>query len=212
MDGPSPSLGCPLSELPVFVFDTETTGLDVKRDHIVSVGGVRMHGRNILRDHTIDRLVNPGRPIPPRSTRIHGISDEMVETAPAFGEIWPDLSPLMGGAVLVGHNIGFDIAHVRRAAKEARIDWRAPVALDTLLLYAALKPRAARHNLEDVAAVLGVVVRDRHTALGDAVATAEVFRAMIPLLLAAGVRSLGEALRLSKKPRRLIRLQRRAGW
>ena len=60
------------------VLDTETTGLDVKKDSIVSIGGVRMHGQRIFRDVTIDWLVNPGRSIPAASTRIHGITDPMV--------------------------------------------------------------------------------------------------------------------------------------
>ena len=57
-----------LMDLPVTVLDTETTGLDVTRDRIVSIGTVRLHGGRIYRSATFDRLVRPGIPIPPRST------------------------------------------------------------------------------------------------------------------------------------------------
>ena len=73
-----------LNELPVLVLDTETTGLDVANDRVISIGAVRLHGKRIYRGVSFDRLVNPARPIPRRSSAVHGITDAMVRDAPGF--------------------------------------------------------------------------------------------------------------------------------
>lgn len=201
-----------LADLPVFVFDLETTGLDVARDRPISIGGVRLHGGTIYRAATIDRLVNPGLPIPPRSTAIHGITDDMVAGAGSFQDIWTDIEPLMQGVVLVGHNVGFDIAHMRSAAARADIAWSPPEFLCTYLLAAALDLGLPSLGLDSLAGALGVQVRGRHTALGDALVTAEVFARLIPRLADAGVTTLGAARTFARRRRDLLKQQTDAGW
>ncbi|MDD9924364.1 MAG: 3'-5' exonuclease [Rhodospirillaceae bacterium] len=202
----------PLAALPAFVFDCETTGLDVARDRIVSLGGVRMRGPHIQHDSAIDRLVDPQRPIPARATAIHGITDAMVAQADPFGAHWAVLADSMRDAVLVGHNIAFDIAHLRRAARRAEIEWHPPPSLDTLLLAAALEPRAGSVELEAVAARLGVPVHGRHTALGDSLVTAAVFARQIVRLAERKVTTLGDAVAFGQRARAFVRRQRAAGW
>ena len=104
------------------------------------------------------------------------------------------------------------LAQQGREAKLADLPWREPVGLDTLRLYAALYPQAPDVELDAVAADLDVDVRGRHTALGDALVTAEVYRRLLPLLGAAGVRTLGEALAFAERPPMIRRLQRALGW
>jgi DNA polymerase III subunit epsilon len=201
-----------LENLSAISLDTETTGLNVRRDRMLSVAAVPLHGSKIYGAVVFDRLVNPGNRIPPGSTAVHSITDAMVADAPAFRSIAGDLAAFCGERVWVGHNIGFDIAILRREAKLAGLAWREPVGLDTLRLYAALYPRAPDVELDAVAADLDVDVRGRHTALGDALVTAEVYRRLLPLLGAAGVRTLGEALEFAERPRMIRRLQRSLGW
>ncbi|MDF2234989.1 exonuclease domain-containing protein [Albimonas sp. CAU 1670] len=187
----------PLSELAFVVFDTETTGLDAQTDAVVQIAGVRMVGGRVLRGESFDALVDPGRPIPAGAARIHGIDDARVAGAPALPEVAEAFRAFCEGAVLVAHNAPFDMAFLRRleAAGGPRFD--NPV-LCSARLSQRLHAHTGAHTLDDLAARFGVEIPAelRHTALGDAAATAEVFRRMLPLLAARRVRTLGEALAL----------------
>lgn len=206
-----------LDDLPVLALDTETTGLDVNRDAIVAVGAVRVHGIRVHPGVNVDRLVNPGRPVPPAATAVHGIDDHMLSDAPAFEAVWPELRELLDGCVLVGHNIDFDIAHVRRALQGVEPDWEPPHRLDTVLLSAALDLESGpvtdgRRDLDALSARYGIQVHGRHTALGDALATAELYVHLLPLLNDIGVNTLGEALGLQDTRRSLLMQQRHLSW
>ena len=201
-----------LEDLPYFVFDLETTGLDVETDVIVSIGGVRMAGPRVYPAATIDRLVQPGRPIPPRSTAIHHITDDMVAGAPTFPQLWDSVEHLMHGTVLVGHSVGFDIAQLRAATRRAGIEWQPPPFLCTYLLGAALNDGLPSLTLDAIAEAFDVPVRGRHTALGDALLTAEVFARFIPRLVDRGVETLGEARAFAGRHKELIRQQEKSGW
>lgn len=209
---PPPVAATFLDSLPVTVLDTETTGLDVELDRIVSVGAVRVHGGRLFRAAVIDRLVDPGKRIPQRSIAVHGISDAMVAGQPAIAEVLPELLAMMEGTVVVGHNIGFDLALLRRAAAESGVAWPDPPWLDTILLAGALDPEETDLNLDSLAARLGVGVSGRHSALGDSLVTAEVFVRMLPLLARRGVLTLGQAMVFSRKAGHIIALQRASGW
>ena len=202
----------PLEDLPVLVFDLETTGLDVRRDRVVSVGAVRMHGSRVFRAANLDILVNPGCPIPEVATRVHGITDDMVADAAGFDAAWPAMRDQFDGVALVGHNVAFDIAHLRRATREGGFDWAPVASLDTLLLTGALEPDMPHLDLESVALRFGVDVMGRHTALGDSLVTAGIFARLIARLQDQGIRTLGAAAAFQESRRDLIDLQRRSGW
>jgi len=202
-----------LADLPVLVFDCETTGLDVKKDVIVSVGGVEMLGGQINRDAVFEQLINPGRPIPPESRKIHGISDDMVKDAPTFLDVWrKHIEPAFTGRVIVGHNIGFDIAHLCKATSAVGIRWVVPPTFDTLLLFAALEPKRGAVSLDDLAKEFRVDIEGRHTALGDALTAAGVYHALLKRLMSQGIETLEQAEKLCKKPKAILRMQKRAGW
>lgn len=196
--GPGDLSDVPLDRLTCVVFDTETTGLDPAHDELVQIGAVRLVNGRILRGEIFDALIDPGRPIPPEATRIHGITNDMVTGRPPPPVVVARFAEFARDAVLVAHNAAFDLALLRRWENEAGVKFDHPV-LDTLLLSAVLHEDIEDHSLDSIAARLGIPVRARHSALGDALATAEVFVRLIELLRLRAMTTLGEALAASRK-------------
>jgi DNA polymerase-3 subunit epsilon len=201
-----------LDSLPVLVFDCETTGLDVAIARVISLGAVRAHGHRFYPRVNLDSLVNPGMPIPRQSTAIHGIADGMVADAPDFIAGWPALAEMIEGAVVVGHSIGFDLAILKAECDRHGLDWRVPPALDTALLYSALYPKEKEIGLENLAERFGVEIEGRHTALGDALVTAEIWIALMAQLIDRGIDTYGAARKFSMNAGVLLTQQRQAGW
>ncbi|KPN61822.1 DNA polymerase-3 subunit epsilon [Aliiroseovarius crassostreae] len=195
-----------LNDLTFVVFDTETTGLQPHKDEIVQIGAVRVMKSKIVPGEQIDMLVDPERPIPAASTKVHGISDAMVTGAPTVIPAIKKLYSFASGAVLVAHNAPFDMAFLHNHEKEAGLDWNHPI-LDTVLLSAVLFGRTEVHTLDALCDRLDVVIPPelRHTALGDAHATAEVLCKMLAMLQSRGVATLAEAVAEAKTHSRLLK-------
>ncbi len=202
----------PLERLPILVLDTETTGLDVARDRVISIGALRLVGGRLYRTTSFDRLVNPGTTIPPRSTAIHGITDSMVADAASFAEVYAALENVRAGTVVVGHQIAFDLAMLREECARNSCSWVEPRSLDTLLLVVSLLPGLSGASLDAVAGELGVSIHGRHTALGDSLVTAEIFASLLPRLADQGITTLGQATAFSRRAKGLIQAQAKAGW
>ncbi len=201
-----------LDELDAVVLDCETTGLNVGLDRLISLGAVRLHGGRIARREIIDVLVNPGEAIPPASTAIHGITDAMIRQARPLTEQWDHIEPMLRDCVIVGHNIGFDLTLLEAELRRAGIRWQRPPSLCTLQLASALDPQLQDLNLEALAQTYGIAVSGRHTALGDALVTAEVYLHLLALMQAKGDRTLADAQARAATARRVIRQQQAAGW
>lgn len=204
-------LATPLVAIDAVAIDTETTGLDAGSARVIEIGAVRLvDGR--LGDDGMQRRVCPEIPIPPDSTRIHGIDDAAVAGAPLFAQVWGEVAGFVGASVLIGHSIGFDMAVLARECRRAQIAWAVPTCLCTRLLSEFVNPQLPGYSLDHVAGWLGVEIAGRHSALGDARVSAEIFLKLVPLLRERGVRTVGEAIRACRALTQLVEEQQRAGW
>lgn len=198
--GQTPELDSrPLTELTYTVFDTETTGLSPKGgDEIISIGAVRIVNCRLLREELFDQLVDPRRSLPQQSIQIHGIQPEMLKGQPTIDKVLPSFYRFTEDTILVAHNAAFDMSMLQMKEAISGVKFINPV-MDTLLLSAVVHPAQDNHNLEAIAKRLGISVIGRHTALGDAIVTGEMFLKLIPLLAKMGIHTLREARLASQK-------------
>ena len=184
---PSP----PLSALDAVVIDTETTGLDVRTARMIQFGGIRIRGTELRDREQLSMLFNPGVPISPATTAIHGIGRRCPRCA-AFCRRSRAHRRIPGGDV-IGHSVEFDLAILRREHELAGLDLeasaRARCALSGAYSRASTGELRSRPGLDR----LGIDNQACHTAPGDAHATAKVFAALLPMLRQQGIRTLAEA-------------------
>ncbi len=195
-----------LDDLTFVVFDTETTGLRTESgDRVISLAGVRVRGGQVKRGEIFDALVQPGRAIPAESVRFHGITDAMVAAAPAMDLVLPAFLQFAREAVLVGHEASFDLRFLEPELRRLGLPpLTARSILDTRLLSRSLHGPGEAHSLEAIALRLGVTVTARHSALGDALTTAEILVRLLTLLRNRGILTLGEALDAVRGARRVV--------
>ncbi len=178
-----------LADLEYVVVDVETTGLVAGRHRLIEVAGLRVRG-----GHTIDafqQVINPGKRLPRFITAFTGITQEMVNAAEPVEVVLPAFFRFLDDAPLVGHNVGFDLSFLGYEA--LRLGY--PLAsdgLDTIRLARRLLPGMRRLRLDALARHLGVKVRERHRALGDAKITLEVFQRLLELAAEQGIETLAE--------------------
>jgi DNA polymerase-3 subunit epsilon len=182
-----------LTELTYTVFDTETTGLNPSQgDEIIQMGATRIVNGKLLSQECFEQLIDPQRSIPAATIPIHGIEPHMVAGKPTIAQVLPSFHAFAQDTVLVAHNAAFDMRFLQLKEKSTGVVFDQPV-LDTLLLSAVVHPKQESHRLEAIAERFNVTVLGRHTAMGDAMVTAEVFLKLIPLLAEKGIRTLGQA-------------------
>ncbi len=186
------------------VFDTELTGLNLKRDEIVSLGAVTIKELKILPGETFHTYVQPTQDVPKGSTMIHGITPESLKPAPHLSDALPDFIRFCGDAVLVGHFMEIDRLFLNRAGHDFLGAPPLNPNLDTMRMAHVHEERLRRtrsghnplqsFNLSMLAEEYGLPVFTRHHALEDAVQTAYLFLFLAKKLESAGYFTLEDYL------------------
>ena len=202
----------PLLSLDAIAFDSETTGLDTNQARMIQLGAVRIVHGEVDETSIFQELINPGVPIPPESQAIHGISDADVADARSFDKVVRDFDDWRQDSVLVGYASGFDLAMLKRERELAGLKWNQPRCLDVRFLVNLLAPNLPDFSLDTIASWAKVDIHNRHSALGDAIATAAIFVALIPRLREIGIRTLAELERACERFSESTLREAQIGW
>jgi DNA polymerase-3 subunit epsilon len=190
-------LGTPLHEVTFCVVDLETTGASAAVCDITEVGAARFRGGECL--GTFQTLVNPAAPLDPAVRALTGITDAMLRPAPPVSAVLPTLAEFVGGSVLVGHNLRFDVSFLDAALTAGD---RSPVGLRTVDTV-ALARRLVRDEVPDcrlgtLAHHLGLDHVPTHRALDDVLATADLLHLLLERAATFGVTVLDDLLQLPR--------------
>ncbi len=204
LDGLDPSR--PAREYSFAVVDLETTGLSTDEDRVVSVGAVRLRrGAVHLADHFAE-LVNPGRGIPSQAVTIHGIKPDQVAGARNAAEVFVDFLAWLGGDILVAHYALFDLHFINQTMRRLYGFPLQNLVVDVRsLCKGVILPSdpygIGRHDadcgLDALAQRFSIETAERHTALGDALLTAQIFQRLLARMESRGRGRLRDVLRIS---------------
>ncbi len=185
-----------LGETEFVVFDLETTGAKAPPCRITEIGAYRVTNGKVAEEfHT---LINPETSIPPFITSLTGISEAMVEDAPAFRDVASSFLEFIGNSVLVAHNAHFDMSFLNHEIGRVYEDYRVwNPSLCTVQLSRKLLPNIENHKLNTVANYFSIELLNHHRAGDDAKATAHIFVNLLNDLRTRGINDLGSARRFS---------------
>jgi DNA polymerase-3 subunit epsilon len=202
-------LRAPIEEVDYVAFDTELTGLDAKRDTIISIGAVRLHGGRIFPGQVFYRLVQPESELRPEGVVVHELTHSDLESADRASDVLIDFVEFVDDAVLLGHFVHIDVDFVSRAMKKIFGVGLARASVDTAALHDWLIDNdagfAAHHggisvkkDLFSTATRYGIAIDRAHDALFDAFVAAQLFQRFLAFLPANGVRTVKELLEVAR--------------
>ena len=158
------------------VFDLETTGLNYSTCKIIEIGAVKIVKGQIT--EVFSTFVNPQGHIDDDATLKNNITDDMVKDAPVFNQVFPDFFKFIDGAILVAHNISFDLPFISHHAKPLGYTISNKTE-DTLLIAQKYLWQLKHYKLSNLCDFLGVSLVGAHRAVNDTVATAKCFVKLI---------------------------------
>ncbi|MCG8462154.1 MAG: 3'-5' exonuclease [Holophagales bacterium] len=175
---------CPWTEVEHWALDLETTGLDPRRDEILSAGLVPIRGGIIHWGDRRYRLIRPEGDGASEAIAVHGLLPSELAGARPRAELVAELAEVLEGRILVVHWGRLDVEILRRVFREVGVAWPRPEVLDTVRLLERLDrrrslvepfARATPTRLGEARRTLGLPPHREHHALYDALATAELY-------------------------------------
>lgn len=188
-------LSTPLFDVTFCVLDLETTGGSPANCEITEIGAVKYRGGELL--GSFQTLVDPGQAIPPSITILTGITHAMVFDAPRIESALPMFLEFIGDAIVVGHNVRFDLSFLNAAAIRLGYGHLENKSVDTAALARRLiRPEVRNLRLQTLADHFRSPVTPVHRALDDARATAHVLHGLLERVGSLGVTNLDDLLQL----------------
>lgn len=160
------------------IVDIETTGGRSKSDRITEIAVFIYNGEKVTDEYTT--LINPEQTIPYFITGLTGITNEMVADAPCFYEVARKIVEITDNCIFVAHNASFDYNFVKEEFKRLGYTYKRQV-LDTVKLSRKLIPGLRSYSLGKLCNEVGIQIKNRHRAAGDALATVHLFELLLSL-------------------------------
>jgi len=166
-----------LARAPLYL-DTETTGLGPDAE-IVEIAIVDTEGRPL-----VNTLVRPQGEVPPDASRVHGLTTAMLQSAPTWAQLWPQIQAVMAGRLVLMYNADYDVRLMRQTTERYGLAFDIPGVEfgDLLMLYSEFKGvrgqngSLRRWRLEQAGRELQIPLPNSHRALDDTLLTREVHR------------------------------------
>lgn len=198
-----------ITECPFVVFDTELSGLNPRKDFIVSIGAFKMTGGTVHAGGAFYRLIKPDGEMSKKSVEIHGITPDDLITAENIETVIPDFLEFIADSVLVGHFIHIDLRFMNASLKKLSLTHLSNPAVDTHSLHEWLSenaPEFKKHfrgtslktDLFSLAERYGVAVDIAHNALNDAFITAQLLQRFMCFFKSQGVTTLRDLLDIGR--------------
>jgi len=199
----------PIESYEFVCFDTELTGLNHRRDTIVSIGAVRIKNLRIVAGENFFTYVHPERDLPKDSTLIHQITPQQIANAPKLSSVLPAFVEFCGESLLVGHYVDLDMAFLNRAMRQVMGGTLQNPCVDSMRLAQAFHEHRRRtyrgrpiatvtYNLAHLAEEFDLPSFTKHDALEDALQTAYLFLFLVKNLRAEGFNTLKDFYRAGK--------------
>jgi DNA polymerase-3 subunit epsilon len=158
--------------LGIIAIDLETTGLSPLVDRIIEIGALKVTPNGI---EIFETLVNPEIPIPPFTTDIHGITDEMVKNSPRIKDVLKNLNDFIGELPVVAHNAKFDLGFIVMSLHKNQFELSHSKVFCSCKLARVTHPEAENHKLKTLVELHRVPLVNHHRASDDAYASLRVF-------------------------------------
>jgi len=188
------------------VIDTELTGLNEKKDSIISMGAVRMNGTRIELADSFHQLVKPESKFQPKSVIVHEITPSDVLEKPNIDAVLSEFLRFCDNDVIVGHCVSIDLSFINRETKRISGNTVQNPVIDTYNVYDWLRNKVPTRtcfssspkdsSLYEIAQCFSIAVRGAHNALVDAFITAQLLQRFMQVLIDIGVNHIGDLLEI----------------
>jgi DNA polymerase III subunit epsilon len=196
----------PITDIQYVVIDTELTGLNERKDSIISIGAVRMSGTRIELAGSFHQLVKPETEFRPKSVVVHEITPSDVLEKPNIDSILSEFVHFCDEDIIVGHCVSIDLCFINREMKRIVGKTMHNPVIDTYKVYEWLKRKVPTRtcfssspqssSLYEIAKCFSIAVRGAHNALVDAFITAQLLQRFMPVLIEIGVNHIGGLLEI----------------